>query len=113
MNPAPGSDFAERVKAHRRRTGQTQQALATKLGVSRLAVINWEKGVWPGKNLTLLTEELRTTEQQGTGAPFEPSELLAYQLILPFDEPISVSLRVGPRTAGSLHFEVRFERKTG
>jgi len=113
MNPIPDSDFAERVKAHRRRTGQTQQALATKLGVSRLAVVNWEKGVWPGKNITRLTEELKTTEREEVTAVAEPAEALSYQLSLPFDEPINVSLKVGPRTADTLHFEVRIERKIG
>jgi DNA-binding XRE family transcriptional regulator len=115
MNANEASGFSQRIRAHRRRTGQTQQQLAERLGVTRLTVVNWEKGVWPGKNLAQLTDELRTTEREEitiTSEP-EPSEAFTYQLSLPFDEPINVSLRVGPRTADSLHFEVHFERKTG
>lgn len=113
MNASENTGFDKRVRTHRRRTGQTQQQLAEKLGVTRLTVVNWEKGAWPGKNLVPLVAELRTSEEVTTEVAAEISREFTYQLSLPFEEPITVSLKVGPKTSESLNVEVRFERKAG
>ncbi len=114
MNPSEESGLSQRVRAHRRRTGQTQQQLAERLGVTRLTVVNWERGTWPGRNIGPLIEELRTSEEVPEAEIAEGvREEKTYQLSLPFEEPITVSLKVAPGTADALHFEVRFERKIG
>jgi transcriptional regulator with XRE-family HTH domain len=117
MGPPEPNNFPDRVKAHRRRTGQSQRALAERLGVTPLTIIKWEKGTWPGRTLARLLQELRTTEEAPTssstptGVVSFPLRNPAYQLNLPFDEPVEVILRMGPQAEGMVQVEVRFERR--
>jgi DNA-binding XRE family transcriptional regulator len=120
MTPSEHRNFPDRIRTHRQRTSQTQQQLADRLDVSRLTIINWENGTWPGRNLRRLVDELRTSEEgvQGQDTDTDTQEetpinkKLSYQLRLPFEEPIDLLLKIAPGTADTLHVEVRFERKT-
>lgn len=113
MNPTEPNNYADQIRAHRRRRGLTQEAFARRVGVTPLTVKNWERGKRPSRNLERLQAELRTTEAEST-LQTEPSATpdVTYQLSLPF-EPTDIAVKIGPRTADTLHVEVRFQRKTG
>jgi DNA-binding XRE family transcriptional regulator len=103
MNVEPNG-LAQKIRSHRRRSGESQENFGKRFGVRRLTVINWEKGVRPSsRHLPQVIEELNAEEDVR-------SEELTYQLLLPFDQPIHLDLKVLPQTADTIHFEVRLKR---
>ena len=108
--------LAERILLTRFRIGETQLQFARRLNVSDQTIRDWESGQRPGRNSmnrlsNLFAEYLRETEVPET-VEAVVDESPAIQLHLAFD-PVDVAVRIGPRTADTLHVEVRFERKTG
>ncbi|MGP0073619.1 MAG: helix-turn-helix domain-containing protein [Bryobacteraceae bacterium] len=115
--PSIELSLAERILLTRFRIGESQLEFARRLNVSDQTVRDWEHGQRPGRNSMnrlseLFAEHLRETEAPETVIQQEEPEEPAIQLDLPF-EPVNVALKIGPRTADTLHVEVRFERKTG
>lgn len=106
MNGEPIS-LAEKIKRHRQSLGESQERFGERFGVQRLTVGNWERGTTPnGKHLTALNRQL-------DGQAEEQGESLTYQLLLPFDRPINLELRVSPQRADTIHLEVQLKRNVG
>lgn len=55
-------DMATRVRVARQRTGMTQGQLASRLGVTRGAVANWEVTARPKPSVSNLVEVANTTD---------------------------------------------------
>jgi hypothetical protein len=67
---------------------------------------NWEKGTVPNSDhLPKLSEQLKSTsEDLGDG--------VTYQLLLPFDQPLDLMLKLSAQTADTIHFQVQVRRRT-
>jgi transcriptional regulator with XRE-family HTH domain len=104
MNGRSSPEYGQRIRDHRRRLGHTQEELAQRIGVTRPAVNRWEtKGIIPtGEHITRLAEYLST-------GPESQDESHTYQLVLPFDQPINLELRVSPHRADAIHFRVQLK----
>jgi transcriptional regulator with XRE-family HTH domain len=58
-------EFKDNLRLHRRRAGLTQDALAERLGVSRVSVSNWESGEFPeAQRLPAIAAELNISVGQ-------------------------------------------------
>jgi transcriptional regulator with XRE-family HTH domain len=100
-------NLGQRIRRYRKQMGESQEAFGRRFGVKRLAVANWEKGATPnGKHLPEVERLIRDGETRST-------ESVTYQLLLPFDEPINLEVRMSPRHADTIHFEVQLKRKAG
>jgi transcriptional regulator with XRE-family HTH domain len=96
-------DFPQEIKRFRKLHGESQTKFGDRFGVKRLAVANWEKGSKPNSDhLPQLTQLLTAgTEQACEGA--------MHQLLLPFDPPISVALKISPQSNDTIHFEIHLK----
>ena len=104
------TDLGERVKACRKKLGQSQEEFGERFGVDRLAVANWEKGNCAprGARLQELVGFLQTQEEvEFSGRSDSP------QLLLPFDPPVIFSVRMSPKAADTILFELQITRKVG
>jgi transcriptional regulator with XRE-family HTH domain len=108
MSEQAALNYGQRIRAHRRKMGHTQENLAERIGVTRPAVNRWEKrGTMPtGKHMDKLVEYLNTD-------PGSQNERHTYQLELPFDQPINIELRISPQRAESIHFLVKLKDAVG
>jgi transcriptional regulator with XRE-family HTH domain len=99
-----GPPSAQEIRRYRKSLGESQKSFGKRFGVKRLTVGNWERGTVPNsKHLPPLTQEMN---ERGKAKGEEGT----YQLILPFDQPISLELKMSPQKAETIHFEVRFKR---
>src|SRR5260221_9517112 len=95
------TDIGQRIRHYRQRLRESQGEFGGRVGVKRLTVAKWENGSPPSrKHLTKLTQLLN--DQEAPSIEASPG----YQLTLPFDQTISFEVRVSPKTANSIHFQV-------
>ena len=110
MSDQSSLEFGQRIRHYRERKGWTQTLAATVMGVQRTSLNRWENGRETpcGTNMTKLRDHLGipigTYEDRDA-----PSEGQAYQLLLPFDRPIELELRVNPKRADTVQFQVRLK----
>lgn len=100
-------DLPQQIKRFRKQHGESQTKFGIRFGVRRLAVAKWEKGIKPNSNhlpklIGLLTSE---TEPACGG--------VTHQLLLPFDPPFSVALKISPYSSDTIHFEIHLKRRAG
>src|SRR5215471_9343183 len=96
-------DLPEKIKRYRKNRGESQTEFGLRFGVKRLAVANWEnrRSTPNVSNLPKLFELL--TEQACEGP--------THQLLLPFDPPVGVTLKISPRSDDTIHFEIHLKRE--
>jgi len=92
---------AEKVLLARKRLGEDQTDFADRFKVKWLAINRWEKGEVDPK-----PEHLRQLRQLFREVLHDEED----QLVLPFDEPIDVDLRIGPQ---AVQIAVEIRRRTG
>ena len=106
MLPQGEPKLSRRIRRYRTEKRLTQTELGKAVGVKRIAVSRWEndQATPEGANLMRLEELLERTgesnaEEQGT----------VQQLLLPFDRPMVLELRMSPQKADSVQFQVRLK----
>jgi DNA-binding XRE family transcriptional regulator len=99
------TDLPQRIKRYRRSVGENQTEFGKRFGVQRLTVTKWEKGTRPNSDHLPQLTQLLSDREAAQG------ESLTYQLLLPFDQPINLELRVSAQKADTIHFEARLRRK--
>jgi hypothetical protein len=80
----------------------SETAFAARFGLTRGAVVGWEKGAEPSLDQYHELRRLGLEEQ----APRADAFGSAQQLSLPFDQTFIVELRIGPQRAGSVNVRV-------
>jgi transcriptional regulator with XRE-family HTH domain len=108
MQAQPPPEFGQRIRHYRRQKGWSQAQAATEMGVQRTSLNRWEKGreMPCGANMTKLRDHLNMPIGSNEG-PEAPDNGQVYQLLLPFEQPIDLELRVTPKRADAVQFEVR------
>jgi len=101
--------FSEKILLARNRLKEGQKAFGERFGVSRFAVKDWEKGKEPSidhrtKLLPLISQMLG--EEGG-----DVFEKVAYQLVLPFNEPVQVEFRILPKSETSVGFAIEAKKR--
>lgn len=101
--------LAERIFLARRRLGENQTVFGTRFNVKRLSVNKWEDGTVPSREhlvqLQRLFKDLFDDETRLHNQ--EP----AYQMLLPFDQPVNLEFRISPHSAQEVSLEVQIRRK--
>jgi transcriptional regulator with XRE-family HTH domain len=103
--------YAEKIFLVRKRLGQTQEEFARRFNVQKLAVTQWESGgaePRDERHRALLVQLFRDVLHEEDDSTFETA---AYQLNLPFDEPIKVDFRVLPIGPGRVRLGVQIKRR--
>src|SRR5260370_591648 len=103
MNPELG--FSDRILNYRKSHGESQTAFGSRFGVSRLTVSNWEMGSEPHRKR--YSEVIRFLED----AAKEDPKASGYQLLLPFDPPFEIELKISPQMANVIRIEVHLKRQ--
>ena len=98
-----GESLAQRIRLHRLSRGETQEQFALRLGICRSTLIAWEQGNLP-QPIGKLVEEMHEAEK---------TRGRLYQLHLPFDEPVDLELRIGPKRDTSIQVEVEWKGRLG
>ncbi|MGO9316482.1 MAG: helix-turn-helix domain-containing protein [Terracidiphilus sp.] len=104
---------AEKIAITRKRLGETQEAFAARFNVQALAVTEWEGGKTIPRNAqhrAMLTQLFQRVLHEEDESQFET---VAYQLNLPFDEPVRIDFRVSPLDKGRARLGVQIMRKAG
>ena len=110
MSDRKSSEFGQRIRDYRRRRGWTQTHAAVVMGVQRTSLNRWEQGreMPSGRNMAKLCDHLRIPI--GTSEDVDaPSEGRTYQLLLPFDQPLELELKVSPKRADTVQFQVQLK----
>lgn len=105
--------FAEKIALTRKRLKETREAFAARFEVQALAVTKWENGESAPRSeehRAKLIQLFRSVLREEDEAQFETA---AYQLQLPFDEPVRIDFRVSPLSAGRVRLGVRVVRRAG
>jgi transcriptional regulator with XRE-family HTH domain len=104
--------IAEKIALTRRRLGETQEAFADRFNVQPLAVNKWESGESTprGERGAALNQLFQTVLHEGSESQMESA---AYQLLLPFDEPVKIDLRISPHSSDRVRFAVEIRRRAG
>lgn len=96
-----------RIRAFRKARKESQEEFGRRFEVTRLTVINWEKGTRPNRDhherLVRLLGEVDEEKRTDGG----------FQLRLPFDAPVDLALRISPQQENSIHFDIQVIRKVG
>ncbi len=85
------------------------------MGVQRTSLNRWEKGreMPNGVSMTKLRDHLKMpvgTNEDTHGVKTEEFADQIYQFTLPFDESISIEVRIGPARADSANVQIRCAR---
>ena len=101
--------LAEKILLARHRLKEDQKAFGNRFGVSRYAVKDWERDATkPTRHLDKLREifaQMLGDDEQGD------YESVAYQLVLPFEEPLRLELRILPRNEKSVSLGILGRRR--
>jgi transcriptional regulator with XRE-family HTH domain len=100
----------EKILLTRLRIGESQAEFGVRFEVTDQTVRDWEAGTKPrGKSLNALTElfERYLTKVETPKTAVEQI-MPPLQLDLPFG-PLSLAIKPGPASAGSMRVEIRFE----
>ena len=102
--------IAEKIAVSRRRLDETQEVFGTRFNVKKLTVSQWESGesAPKRKHLAVLNELFKQVLGEEDQSKVETA---AYQLLLPFDQPVNIDFRVSPNTAESVRLAVEIRRK--
>lgn len=100
----------EKIVIVRRRLGETQEKFGERFRVRKLTVNQWETDVATPKHehLTILNGLFQRILGEEDESKIETA---AYQLLLPFDQPVNIDLRMSPNTAETLRVAVEIRRK--
>lgn len=102
-------EFGLRIIRCRKKIGWTQFTAAEKMGVQRTSLSRWENGheMPSGENMTKLRDVLGVPI--GSNEDLDAPEPTTYQLLLPFDRPIGIELKVAPQRADTVQFQVQLK----
>jgi transcriptional regulator with XRE-family HTH domain len=103
------TEFGLKIARCRRRRGLTQFQAARIMGVQRTSLSRWENGreMPCGENMTKLRDHLDVPI--GSTDEVEIPQVITYQLLLPFDQPIGIEVKVAPGRQNSVQFEVQLK----
>ena len=102
--------LAEKILIARTRLGEDQDEFGKRFDVTRFAVIDWEKGTTAPRPKHKAKLKQIFTEMFGDEDE-DSYESVAYQLILPFDDPVKLEFRVLPQSETSVRFSVEARRR--
>jgi transcriptional regulator with XRE-family HTH domain len=100
----------EKIVVTRKRLGETQEKFGERFSVKKLTVTQWERGESDPtpEHLALL----RALFQEVLGEEDESQfETAAYQLMLPFDEPVKIEFSLSPLGPERVRFGLEVRRK--
>lgn len=100
----------EKIVIVRKRLGETQETFGERFQVRKLTVNHWESGTATPKHehlnlLNLLFRDVLGEEDEST------VESATYQLILPFDKPVNIDVRLSPNRATNVRCAVQISRR--
>jgi DNA-binding XRE family transcriptional regulator len=102
--------FSEKTLIARTRLGENQEAFGNRLGVTRFAVAGWEDGTT--KPQTEARSKLKQLFVEMFGDEEDAMyESVAYQLFLPFDDPVKVEFRIMPQSEKGVRLGVEAKRR--
>jgi len=104
------SGFGQTIRTCRTRLGLSQDKVARSLGVTRAALNRWEneRAMPTPEHMAKLVEHLDIRI-----GPIRASESQVHQLLLPFDPPINVELRLTPQRADTIQFLLQLKDLAG
>jgi transcriptional regulator with XRE-family HTH domain len=110
MQAQPPPQFGQRIRRYRKRKGWSQTQAATEMGVQRTSLNRWENGreMPCGANMTKLRDHLDMPIGSNEGRE-AADDREVHQLLLPFDRSIDFELKVTPKSADAVQFEVRLK----
>ena len=108
MNGQANKEFGRKIRECRRHLGWSQIEAAKRMNVQRTSLNRWENGheMPRGENMTKLHDHLNVPIGMGIA-----EETTMYQLLLPFDKPIGVELRMAPAAKRLYSFEYILESR--
>lgn len=100
----------EKIMIVRRRLGESQQVFGERFKVKQLTVTQWERGEFNPRpeHLSALNEIFRDMLGEEDDSK---TETAAFQLLLPFDQPVQMDLRVFPSSAKAVRCAIEIKRK--
>jgi transcriptional regulator with XRE-family HTH domain len=99
----PDGDLPARIKRYRKAHRESQTKFGARFKVKRLSVFNWEQGKPPNRGHF---EELTKLLAEGDADA-------GFQLRLPFDSPIDLTIRLSPQPSTTIHFDVQIKHRAG
>jgi transcriptional regulator with XRE-family HTH domain len=99
------SDIPSRIRQFRKVHRESQTKFGARFNVQRLTVSSWENGTPPNRNHSEELAKLLAREEDKADGGF--------QLRLPFEVPIDVTLRISPRPSSTIHFDLQIKRNVG
>jgi transcriptional regulator with XRE-family HTH domain len=102
--------IAERVVLVRRRLDETQEKFGLRFDVKKLTVNQWESGgsIPTQEHQVRLKKLFQEVLEEEDESEFESA---AYQLLLPFDQPVRIDFRVSSATTDRVRVSVGLRRK--
>ena len=110
MHKASTLELGQKITKYRKRLGWNVTEAAKIMKVQRTSLSRWEHGheMPSGDNLTKLHDHLSMPIGIEEGAPLASVGLEAgYQLVLPFDQPANLELRVVRKTPQAVQLELK------
>lgn len=109
MNRQFATELGARIRKYRKKKRWSQKTAAENMGVQRTSINRWENGrqVPSWSAMTKLRDHLGLPIGSDEDAD-ATAERRSYQLLLPFDQVIEVHLKVLPKSADAVQFEVQF-----
>lgn len=108
----PRLTVAEKIIIARKRIGETQEKFAERFHVKKLTVTQWERdeSAPAPEHLIQLKALFQEFLEEDDEAQFDTA---AYQLSLPFDEPVKIEFRISPLSPERVRFGLEVRRKVG
>jgi transcriptional regulator with XRE-family HTH domain len=102
--------IAEKIVITRKRLEETQEIFGARFSVKKLTVNQWESGASTPtqQHLDRLKELFQVVLGEQDGSQLE---IAAYQLLLPFDQPVNIDFHVAPHSAQGVRLAVEIRRK--
>jgi DNA-binding XRE family transcriptional regulator len=103
--------LAEKIYIARNRLGEDQDQFGKRFDVTRFAVIDWEKGTTKPRRPEHKAKLKQIFTEMFGDEDEDSYESVAYQLVLPFDDPVKLEFRVLPQSETSVRFSVEARRR--
>jgi transcriptional regulator with XRE-family HTH domain len=106
--------FGKRIQSYRKKRGWNQTQAAKVMGVQRTSLNRWENGkeMPNGESMTKLSDHLGIPVGSDEKA-LESLSRETIQMLLPFEKPVNIEFRIGPRRADAVQIQVQIKDLAG